>query len=99
MTPFTDNTGKVLTKYIKARDGTTLTLTYRREEAQALRSLVQSIRLKGDKTPSLSLIAKRAMRLYLDLMTSGSAQFASEIAALERLATPVPTRAPSKAPA
>ena len=86
-TPFTDNTGKVLTRYLKARDGTVLTLNYRHQEANAIRSTVQGIRLKGDKTPSLSLIARRSMGLYLAHLESSPSAFANEVAALEKLAT------------
>jgi hypothetical protein len=97
MTPFTDNTDKVLTKYIRASDGTTLTLNYRHQEANALRAAVQRIRLKGDKTPSLSLIARRSMSLYMQLLESSHAAFAAEVNALEKLATPVSTRKRGKA--
>ena len=69
-TPFTDNTDKVLTKYIRARDGTVLTLNYRHQEANAIRSALQKIRLKGDKTPSLSLIARRSIAVYLSHLES-----------------------------
>ena len=91
-TPFTDNTGKVLTRYLKARDGTVLTLNYRQEEANGIRSAVQRIRLKGDKTPSLSLIARRSMGLYIQHLESSPTAFANEVKALEKLATPASNR-------
>lgn len=90
--PSTDNTGKVRTKYIRARDGTALTLNYRHQEAHAIRRAVQSIRLKGDKTPSLSLIARRSIGLYLAHLESSPRAFAAEVQALEKLATPVASR-------
>ena len=91
-TPFTDNTDKVLTRYIRARDGTVLTLNYRHQEANAIRATLQRIRLKGDKQPSLSLIARRSMSLYLAHLESSPSAFADEVQALERLATPVSHR-------
>ena len=91
-TPFTDNTDKVLTKYIRARDGTVLTLNYRHQEANAIRSALQKIRLKGDKTPSLSLIARRSIAVYLSHLESSQRAFDAEVQALEKLATPVSTR-------
>ena len=86
------NTDKVLTKYIRARDGTKLVLNYRHQEANGIRSAVQRIRLKGDKAPSLSLIARRSMGLYLAHLESSPSAFANELAALEKLATRAPDR-------
>lgn len=86
------NTDKVLTKYIRARDGTKLVLNYRHQEANGIRSAVQRIRLKGDKAPSLSLIARRSMGLYIAHLQSSPAAFANEVQALEQLATPVAHR-------
>lgn len=87
-----DNTGKVLTKSIRARDGTTLTLNYRHQEAHELRAAVQRIRLNGNRQPSLSMIARRSMALYLSLLQSGPTNFANEVRALEKLATPISHR-------
>ena len=93
MTP-SENTGKLMTKQIKAADGTTVILTYLRPDAQAMRAFVQSIRLKGNKSPSLSLIARRSIGLYLadleEARQSNSELFDQEVAALERMVTPVP---------
>lgn len=86
------NTDKVLTKYIRARDGTKLVLNYRHQEANGIRSAVQRIRLKGDKTPSLSLIARRSMGLYIQHLESSPTAFANEVKALEALATPASNR-------
>lgn len=92
----TDNTDKVLTRYIRARDGTKLILNYRHQEANALRMACQRIRLKGDKQPSLSLLARRSMGLYIARLESCPAALAAEVQALEKLATPVSTRAKKK---
>lgn len=83
---------QVRTQYIKARDGTTLILKYRHAQAIELRTAVQRIRLKGDKQPSLALIARRSMGLYLEHLESSPTAFANEVQALEKLATPVSHR-------
>jgi hypothetical protein len=93
-----NNTGKVLTRYVHAAGGTALTLNLRPAEAASLRSLVASIRLRGDKTPSLSLIARRAVTAYIAHIQYSPETRASEIAVLERLATPFTDRATTKAP-
>jgi len=93
MTP-SDNAGKVLTRRIQAADGTTVLLHYQAPEAHRMRALVQSIRLKGDRKPSLSLIARRSMQLYLARLASAQANrpdlYTAEIAELEAMVTPVP---------
>ena len=91
-TPFTTNTDKVLTKYIRARDGTMLALNYRHQEANAIRMAVQRIRLKGGRAPSLSLIARRSISVYLAHLDSSQRAFDEEVQALEKLATPIATR-------
>lgn len=99
MKPFStsqDNTGKVLTKAVKAADGTTVVLNYRKPEAAQMRELVRSLRLKGDRRPSMSLIARRSMGLYLDNMARAQRTrpdlFAREVEALEKMVTPIDTR-------
>ena len=82
----------VRTQYLRARDGTTVILNYRPEEASSLRAAVQRIRLKGGRQPSLSLVARRSMSLYLSLLNSGPSALATEVEALEKLATPVSRR-------
>ena len=82
----------MLTRYIRAKDGTKLVLNYRHQEANELRTALQRIRLKGDRTPSLSLIARRSMALYLTLLQSSPTAFDRELQALEKLATPVAHR-------
>lgn len=88
----TTNTDKVMTKYIRARDGTKLILNYHHQEANAMRQVLSRIRLTGNRAPSLSLIARRSMELYLEHLQSGSLAFANEVDALEKLATPVSRR-------
>lgn len=97
MTP-SDNTGKIMTKTVRAADGTMVALNYESREANAMRSLVQSIRLKGDKRPSLSLIARRSIGIYLDRLESARATdpqaFAAELAVLDTMVTPIPRPRP-----
>ena len=94
-----DNTGKLMTKRIQSRDRTTLILTYSTSDANALRAMTQTLRLKGDRKASLSLLARRAMARYLahvELLQSRPALFACEVAELERMCTPVPKPAKKK---
>ena len=104
MTP-SDNSGKIMSKMIRAADGTTVALTYLKPEAHAMRALVQSIRLKGSKSPSLSLIARRSMQLYVSRLESARASrpdiFAAEVAELDKMVTTYPSPRPvsRKAPA
>lgn len=88
----TTNTGKVLSQYLRAKDGTKLVLNYRHQEANGIRAALEQIRLKGDKTPSLSLIARRSMTLYLEHLNSSHQAFDIEVEALEKLATRASTR-------
>ncbi len=81
--------GKVMTKRVGAYDRTTLVLSYTASDALALRALAQSIVLKGNKKATLSLIARRALRLYRDALRSPEV-FASETAELEQMVTTVP---------
>ena len=93
-----DNSGKVHARHITQAGGTALTLHLGPTEASMLRSFTASVRLRGDKVPSMSLIARRAMSVYLGHAQYSPETRASEIAALEKLATPYPDRATSKAP-
>ena len=93
-----NNTGKVNNRYAQSIGGTTVTLNFRTTEATALRAFVQSFRLRGNKIPSLSLIARRAMSVYLAHAQFSAETKAAEIAALEKLATPFTRRTPSVAP-
>ena len=87
---------QVRTKYLKGSQGTSLVLKYRPHEAATLHSIIKRIRLKGDKAPSLSLIARRSLALYLDLLDSSTQAFDNEVRALEKLATPVSRRIPQE---
>jgi hypothetical protein len=96
MTP-SDNLGTMMTRRIRSADGTTVLLNYQASEANAMRQLVQSIRIKGDRRPSLSLIARRSMQLYVARMETAQRNrpdvFASEVADLEQMVTLVPAPA------
>ena len=91
MTP-SDNTGKVLSRRIQARDRTTVLLTYSASDANALRMLAQSITLKAGKRPSLSLFARRALQVYGSYLDDPR-NAATETAALNRMVTEVPQAA------
>lgn len=82
-----NNQGKVLTRYIHAAGGTCLTLNLKAAEATALRTFIDSLRLQGDKIPSMSLIARRAVMAYLEHIKFSPETMASEVAVLERMAT------------
>lgn len=100
----TDNTGRMMSKRVTAKDGTSLCLQYARPEALSLRALVQSIRLKGDKTPSMALIARRALHRYVHYMETAQATrpdaWAAEVIALEGMVThtPAPARHSKRVP-
>ena len=97
MTP-DPNDQKLMTRRIQARDRTTVILSYSTRDAQALRSIAQAILLKRDKRPSLSLLCRRALQLYGQLITS-PAHREAEIEALNKMVTSVPAPAPhSKRP-
>jgi hypothetical protein len=85
--PGADNTGKVLTRRPQARGRTAVMLTYAPYEAAQLRALADSIRIKGDKKPTLSTIARRALTVYCHVY---EARPAEERAAIEKLVTQVP---------
>lgn len=92
MTP-TLNTNKLHSAPIKAKDGTTVVLTYLKPDAQAMRAMVASIRLRGTKQPSLSLISRRSIRFYLDHLSEtrrdDPGAFAAEMQTLERMTAPL----------
>ena len=89
-----DNTGRMMTKRVPPSERSTLTLSFNATDANAMRAFINSIRLKGDKAPSQSLIARRAVHLYLHrlemLRKEAPAAFATEIQALDAMVTPVP---------
>jgi hypothetical protein len=92
------NDGKVLSRYLKRSSSTTIVLNYPKNEAQRIRALVESIRLRGDRKPALALIARRSISVYLDYFQSSPTALAGEVDALEILATPIATRKKAKQP-
>jgi hypothetical protein len=95
--PPVTTSGKVLTKQIKAFDRTTLVLSFTTGDANALRALVQSMHLKAGKKPTLSVLARRALRFYLDRLPG---MWATELEALNGMTTRAPKPAlRSKRPA
>lgn len=89
----TDNTGKLMTARIKGHDQCTLLLKYTKSDTLALRALVASIHLKQGKAPTMSLIARRSLQLYRDLL-KGPDAMKSEIEAMNQMTTPTPSPAP-----
>ena len=87
-----DDTGVVRSRYVKDAGKTALVLNYPKNEAQRMRALIESIRLRGNRKPSLSLIARRSIAVYLDYVHGNSAAMETEVQALEILATPIATR-------
>lgn len=87
------NDRKLMTKRIQASDRTTVILSYTSRDAQALRAIAQAILLKQGKRPSLSLICRRSLQIYSQILTS-PAHRAAEIEELNQLVTPVPAPAP-----
>ena len=95
------NDGKIFTRRIQASDRATVSLTFTTRDAKALRAMAASFTLKGAKKASLSLISRRSLHLYLQLITDPTRK-AHEEAALNKMVTPVPAPAPfskRKAPA
>ena len=91
-----DNTNTAMTKYLTGKDRTTLTLSFRPSDAEALRQLVRSIRLqKAEGTPlqppSMSLLARRALDVYRSHLTRPGV-LAFETEALQRMSMPKPKR-------
>lgn len=85
--PVPDNSGKVLTRYQRAAGSTALTLNLSPEEASRLKSFIASLRLRGNKIPSMSLIARRAVLAYLTHIQFSPETRASEMEVLEKMAT------------
>ena len=92
MTP-DPNDNKLMTKPVQASDRTTVILSYTQRDAKALRLMAAAFTLKGTKKASLSLISRRSLQLYLQLIADPTRK-AHEEAALERMVTVVPTPAP-----
>lgn len=96
LTPTRADSGTVRSRYVRAVNGTTIVLNYTEREAQPLREAVAGIRLRGNRQPSMSLIARRSMHLYLELLRRDPQARAAEMSELERLATPLATRRKSE---
>lgn len=92
MTP-DQNDSKVLTKRVQPSDRSTVILSYPSREAIALRTLAASFILKGDKKASLSLVSRRALQVYAQIL-SNPAHRINEAKALDKMVTPVPSPAP-----
>lgn len=87
------NTATVLTKRVRTYDRSTLVLNYPTADAKDLRALAQAIRLKQDKRPTLSLLARRGLTLYREALKRPG-MLESEIKVLNEMTTPVPKPAP-----
>lgn len=87
-----NNTGKVHTRLVRGAGATCLTLNLSEAEARNLKSFIANLRLRGDRVPSMSLIARRAVQAYLAHVQFSMETRASEIAVLEKMATPWATR-------
>jgi hypothetical protein len=92
MKPIPNNTGKVLTRPIRGPGATAVTLNLSAIEALGLKAFIANLRLRGDKIPSMSLIARRAVQAYLIHAQFSPDTRASEIAILEKMATPFSNR-------
>ena len=87
MKPTPDNTGKVLTRYTRAAGSSTMSLSLNPNEASQLKAFVSTLRLRGDKQPSMTLIARRAVLAYLSHIKFSAETRASEMEVLEKMAT------------
>jgi hypothetical protein len=100
MTP-DQNDNKLLTKRVQASERTTVILSYSTRDAADLRALASSFTLKAGKRPSLSLLSRRALAIYSQILRSPAHRDA-EIGELSKMVTTVPAPAPfstRKAPA
>jgi len=79
-----------MSKRIQARDRSTVILTYSTMDANSLRMMAQQIRLKGDRKPSLSLIARRSMQVYQQFIQASPFNFEAERQELEKMVTRIP---------
>lgn len=86
---------KVMARRINPRLRTTVVLSLKTSDASALRALASTLTLKGGRTPSMALLARRALAVYGDqLQMARRSQpliLQAEIHELERLATPNPS--------
>jgi len=89
----TPNESKMMTKRVHASDRATVVISYPSREAIALRTLAASFTLKGDKKASLSLVSRRALQVYAQIL-SNPVHRTNESRVLEKMVTPVPSPAP-----
>jgi hypothetical protein len=87
MKPTPDNTGKVMTRYTRAAGSSTMSLNLNPFEALQLKAFIATLRLRGNKIPSMSLIARRAVLAYLTHIQFSPETRASEMEVLEKMAT------------
>jgi hypothetical protein len=87
------NDSKVLTRRVPVHDRSTVILSYTSRDASALRKLAASFTLKGDKKASLSLLSRRALQVYAQILTNPD-HLANETKALDKMVTPIPSPAP-----
>jgi hypothetical protein len=85
--PHNEAAGKVFTKRVRANDRTTLTLSYTPADAARLRTMAQSMSLKGGKSPAMSVIARRSLDVYAQVLESNTA---AEVDAVARMTTAHP---------
>ena len=87
------NDNKLLTKRVQASDRTTVILSYSTRDAAELRALASSFTLKAGKRPSLSLLSRRALAIYSQVLRSPTHRD-SEIKELDKMVTRTPAPAP-----
>ena len=92
MTP-DPNDNKIFTRRVQASNRSTVVLSYTTSDAHNLRAVAASFTLKGDKKASLSLLARRSLQLYLQLLSDPTRK-GHEEAILNKMVTPVPAPAP-----
>jgi hypothetical protein len=64
-----------------------MSLSLNPSEASQLKAFVSTLRLRGDKQPSMTLIARRAVLAYLSSIMFSAETKAAEIEVLEKMAT------------
>jgi hypothetical protein len=87
------NDSKMMSRRVPSANSSTVVLNFQTSDATRLREAAAAITIKGDKKPSLSVIARRSLVLYMALLMSPES-LAAEIKAIEALVTPVPAPAP-----
>ena len=87
------NDSKMMTKRVQASDRATVVISYPSREAIALRTLAASFTLKRDKKASLSLVSRRALQVYAQIL-SNPVHRTNETKVLDKMVTPIPSPAP-----